>query len=114
MFGKARILHIGTFFTQSTPDGQSCEAFLAMVSVCVCVCSVIFLKYNLTETALRWTLSDSEPNIGFSNVQQTLALFSGNEFPGERLYRLWRYLPRDVQRFKGCLSNQAALMEEGR
>ncbi|ROL43239.1 hypothetical protein DPX16_17060 [Anabarilius grahami] len=74
MFGKARILHIGTFFTQSTPDGQSCEAFLAMTRV----------------------------------------LFSGNEFPGERLFRQWRYLPRDVQRFKGCLSNQAALMEEGR
>lgn len=42
MFGKARILHIGIFSTQSTPDGQSCEAFLAMVSVCMCVLSHIF------------------------------------------------------------------------
>ncbi len=42
MFEKARILHIGTVFTQSTPNGQSCEAFLAMVSVCMRVFALIF------------------------------------------------------------------------
>lgn len=31
----------------------------------------------------------------------------GKGFPGECLFRLWRYLPQDFQGFKGCLSNHA-------
>jgi len=39
---KPEFCTLGPFPHSPTPDGQSCEAFLAMVSVCMCVFSRIF------------------------------------------------------------------------